>query len=73
MKTKFIFNILAVLGLTASLATCYFFYDYNRKEGLSSVLVWGTAPILLFIVITSVLQLRKSVKSGNRRQKRRAS
>ena len=70
MKTKFFLNLLAVLGLAASLVTCYLFYDYNRKVGLSSVLVWGTAPMLLFVVITSVLQLRKSIRSQKRRQKK---
>ena len=67
MKIRFLFNVLAVAGLIATLVTCYYFYDYNRREGLSSVLVWGTAPIMIFVVITSILQLRRSIRSHKRR------
>jgi hypothetical protein len=67
MKIRFLFNVLAVAGLIATLVTCYYFYDYNQREGLSSVLVWGTAPLMVFVVITSVLQLRRSIRSHKRR------
>ena len=67
MKIRFLFNVLAVAGLIATLVTCYYFYDYNRREGISSVLVWGTAPLMIFVVITSILQLRRSIRSHKRR------
>ena len=67
MKIRYLFNVLAVAGLIATLVTCYYFYDYNRREGLSSVLVWGTAPLMVFVVITSILQLRRSIRSYKRR------
>ncbi|RYY24948.1 MAG: hypothetical protein EOO04_12410 [Chitinophagaceae bacterium] len=67
MKAKILFNVLAVLGLAATVVTLYFFYDYNRREGISPVLVWGTSPILVFIVITSFFQLRKSLRTHKRR------
>ena len=66
MKTRLLFNVLAVAGLGATIVTCYYFYDYNRREGLSSVLVWGTAPLMIFVVITSILQLRRSFRSQKR-------
>jgi len=62
MKTKSLLNIVAVVALCATISTCYFYYDYNRKEGISPVLVWGSAPIMIFIVVTSVLQLRRGLK-----------
>jgi drug/metabolite transporter superfamily protein YnfA len=67
MKIRYLFNVLAVAGLIATLVTCYYFYDYNRREGLSSVVVWGTAPLMVFVVITSILQLRRSIRSYKRR------
>ena len=66
MKSRYFFNILAVLGIVATLVTCYMFYDYNRKEGISSVLIWGTSPILLFVLISSVIQLFKKRRSAKR-------
>ena len=66
MKTRSLFNLLAVLGIAATIVTCYLFYDYNRRVGLSSVLVWGTSPLLLFVIITSIAQLRKNFRSGKR-------
>jgi hypothetical protein len=65
MKTTLLLNVLAVLALIATLVVCYYFYVHLEREEISTVLVWGSAPILIFIGAISIVRL---VKSARRRK-----
>lgn len=67
MKTSIIFNILAIAGIGLTIATSLWLYQYHLQGKLSSVLFFGTLPILLFMTITSLIQIARNFRKGEPR------
>jgi ABC-type phosphate transport system permease subunit len=67
MKGNYLFNILAIAGIGLTIAAAIWLYRYNLQGKLSSVLFFGTLPILLFLSITSIIQLARNFRKGEPR------
>jgi hypothetical protein len=63
MNAKIIYFFVSIAGLAATALACFYLYQVSKDESLSTVIIWGSIPLLLFIFIWSVYNFIKGLKT----------